>query len=428
MRVTRSFSKTRKEKPSGATTISHELLVRGGFIDQELAGVFTMLPYGWNVLTKIEQIVREAMNKAGGQELLMTNLQAKDHWETTGRWKSIDVLFKVPSQHGREYALSPTAEDVITPIAKERIKSYRDLPLAAYQIQTKFRDEARAKSGIIRGREFRMKDLYSFHADQADLERYYNSMIPVYLQVYKRCGIDAKVVEASGGDFTKQNSIEFMAISDAGEDTIVYCAECTFAQNKEIAKLGEQHPCPDCATQLKTAKAMEIGNIFKLGTKFSEAFGATFVDAQGKQQPIIMASYGIGTTRLVGAIIEVHHDERGMIWPESVAPFGVHLVGINLDNDAVKKACEQLYGSLEQAGVEVLFDDRESASAGEKLSDADLIGIPHRVVISKKTLAGDTVEYKKRSESEPTMLSQAELLKKIIGRGDYAGPRSQRDI
>jgi len=413
MRLSHSFSKTRKEKPSGVTTISHELLVRGGFIEQELAGVFTMLPLGMKVLQKIEAIVREEMNKTGAEELLMTNLQAKEHWETTGRWKTLDVLFKVPSQHKREYALGPTAEDVVTPLAKERIKSYRDLPLAVYQIQTKFRDEPRAKSGIIRGREFRMKDLYSFHASEADLNKYYDSIIPLYLNVFKRCGIDAKVVEASGGDFTKQHSHEFMAISDAGEDTIVYCDSCTFAQNKEIAKEGDQHPCPECSAGLKTAKAIEIGNIFKLGTRFTDAFGVKFIDEKGKQQPVIMASYGIGTTRLVGSIVEVHHDKGGMIWPESVAPFAVHLVGLNLEDAAVKKECEMLEAELTKAGVAVLYDDRESATAGQKLSDADLIGIPWRVVLSKKTVAKSQVELKARSSEKSEFVTKAELLKRL---------------
>lgn len=413
MRLSQSFSRTRKEKPAGATTISHELLVRGGFIEQELAGVFTMLPFGQRVLAKIEAIVREEMNSTGAQELLMTNLQSKEHWETTGRWKTIDVLFKVPSQHGREYALGPTAEDVVTPLAKERIKSYRDLPLAVYQIQTKFRDEPRAKSGIIRGREFRMKDLYSFHASEADLNKFYDAMIPVYQRVYKRCGIDSKVVEASGGDFTNQHSHEFMAVSDAGEDTIVYCESCSFAQNKEIAKQGEQHPCPSCEAKLKTAKAIEIGNIFKLGTRFTDAFGVNFVDDKGKQQQVIMASYGIGTTRLVGAIVEVHHDKGGIIWPDSVAPFAVHLVGLNLEDAAVKKACEQLEADLTKAGIDVLYDDRESAAAGQKLSDADLIGIPHRVVLSKKTLAKNQVELKPRAGDKTEWLSTNDLIAKL---------------
>ncbi|MFO0704852.1 MAG: aminoacyl--tRNA ligase-related protein [Candidatus Andersenbacteria bacterium] len=413
MRLSQSFSRTRKEKPSGAASIGHELLVRGGFIEQELAGVFTMLPFGQRVLQKIEAIVREEMNKTGAQELLMTNLQSKEHWETTGRWKTLDVLFKVPSQHGREYALGPTAEDVVTPLAKERIKSYRDLPVAVYQIQTKFRDEPRAKSGIIRGREFRMKDLYSFHTDEKDLGKFYDAMIPVYLRVFKRCGIDAKVVEASGGDFTKQHSHEFMALSDAGEDTIVYCDSCSFAQNKEIAKAGDQHPCPDCKSKLKTAKAIEIGNIFKLGTRFTEAFGVSFSDESGKKKTPVMASYGLGTTRLVGAVAEVNHDIHGLIWPESVAPFVVHLVGLNLEDDSVKKAADKLYTDLHTAGVAVLYDDRESAAAGQKLSDADLIGSPWRVILSKKTLAKKQVELKARTSDKADLISTAQLVAKL---------------
>lgn len=410
MLYTRAFSHTRKEKPKEAATISHDYLVRGGFIAQEMAGVFIMLPFGQRVLRKIEKIIREEMDAAGGEELLMTNLQAKEHWQTTGRWDSLNILFKVPSRHDREYALGPTAEDIVTPLAKERIKSYRDLPLKVYQIQTKFRDEPRAKSGIIRGREFRMKDLYSFHASETDLNEYYTKMIKVYQKIYKRIGVDAKVVEASGGEFTDKYSHEFMAISEAGEDKIIYCKKCSFAQNVEIAKLKLDDHCPICKGKLAEGKSIEIGNIFKLGTRFSDAFGLNFIDQDGKTKPVTMASYGIGTTRLVGALVELNHDTKGIIWPNRVAPYTAHIVGLNWEDKKVRETALQLHNDLENAGFEVLCDDREEATTGEKLSDADLIGIPARVVISKKTLEHKKFELKMRASKDLKLVPKKQIV------------------
>ena len=358
------------------------------------------------MLRRVDQIIREEMNRIGGQEILMAALHPKRLWEQTGRWESFDALLKVISHYKRWYALGPTHEEVVFPLIKEFVFSYRDLPVFVYQIQTKFRDEPRAKSGVLRGREFGMKDMYSFHASMKDLEDFYEKVKVAYLKIFKRCGLDAKITEASGGDFTKRYSHEFMVLTPAGEDTIVYCSDCTFCQNLEISKLKAGDNCPRCGKGLKEAKAIEVGNIFNLETKFSKDFGVYFMDKRGKRRLVVAGCYGIGDSRLVGTIVEVHHDERGIIWPESVAPYQVHLVTLGGGD----KRGEEVYKKLREKGVEVLWDDREE-SAGVKFADADLIGIPVRLVVSKKT--GKQIEWKRRGEEKTEVVGLDEVFKRL---------------
>ncbi len=408
MRQSKYFLKTSKTKPSEDVSINAILLEQGGFVQKVMAGVYSYLPLGWRVLSKIENIVREEMNNAGGQEVFLPSLHPKENWIATGRWESLDVLFKIKSQHGYEYALGPTHEEIVTPMATNVINSYKDLPLAVYQIQTKFRDEPRAKSGLLRGREFRMKDLYSFHTTSEDLEKYYTeAMIPAYNKVFKRLGLDALLTEASGGTFSKF-SHEYQVETENGEDVIYVCNKCQLAKNKEIYQPGAK--CTNCGgSDFLETKASEVGNIFKLETKYSSSFNLNFTDSDGTSKPVIMGCYGIGTSRLMGVLVEKFNDEKGIVWPEAVAPFKVHLIGLSLDKQEVKAAAESLYQNFLDSGVEVLYDDRE-ASAGSKFADADLIGIPYRVVISAKTVEQGSVEVKMRSSQDSQLVKISELL------------------
>ncbi|MBI3103428.1 hypothetical protein HYZ05_00650 [Candidatus Daviesbacteria bacterium] len=419
MRYSKLFGKTVKIDPKDEVSINAKLLIRGGFIRKEVAGVYNFLPPGLRVLTKIANIVRDEMNKAGGQEILLTALQNKANWQKTGRWNSFDALFKVSSRYEAEYALGPTHEEVLVPLVKQLISSYKDLPLSLYQIQTKFRDEPRAKSGILRGREFLMKDLYSFHTDEEDFESYYEVMRKSYQNVFRRCGLDAIETKAGGGTFSKF-SHEYQVVAEAGEDEIIYCPGGDFSENAQITEVKAGKECDLGHGPLKKAKVIEVGNIFPLKTRFSEAFDLTFKDKNGQDQLVVMGCYGIGISRLMGTIVEVHHDERGIIWPETVAPYQVHLVGLDMEDEKVKEEAERVYKLLQVGdpersrraeGIEVLFDDRKDVSAGAKFADADLIGIPYRVVISKKTQ--EKLEVKKRSEKE-TQFNTLEQLLEIL--------------
>ena len=407
------FDKTIKENPKDEISKNAILLERGGFIYKTMAGVYDYLPLGLRVLEKIRNIIREEMNAIGGQEIQMTTLQPKERWEKTGRWKELgkEIMYQFEDHSGREVGLGSTHEEALAEIALRTIHSYKDLPLFIYQIQTKFRDELRAKSGLLRGREFLMKYLYSVHTDEADLKKFYEEPIDkAYKNVFKRCGLDAIVAEAAGGAFTKEYTHEYQVFTDAGEDTIYYCEKCDFAQNKEIAKVKEGGACPKCGGKVDSAKSIEVGNIFKLGTKYSEPLGLLYFDEKGNRKPVIMGSYGIGLGRLMGAIVEVHNDAKGILWPESVAPFLVHLIELKSDDAKVKGAAEKIYADLQKKGIEVLYDDRSDKTAGEKFADADLLGIPMRLVISEKTFAKESAELKKRSSDRVEMV----LLSKIV--------------
>jgi prolyl-tRNA synthetase len=409
MLYSKLFGKTKKESKKYEAK-NQELLTKAGFIDQVSAGIYTLLPLGKRVIAKIENIIRDEMDNIGAQEIEMPLLHPKIFWEKTNRWQTVDVLFKTKSQFGQEYGLAPTHEEIVTPLVKKILKSGKDLPLALYHITTKFRDEPRPKSGILRGREFGMKDLYSFHKDKDDLQRFYQKVIEAYLKIFNRCGLkEVKITEASGGSFTKKFSHEFNVLTKAGEVDLIYCSSCSFAQNEEIAIKKQDETCPKCQMPLKKGRAIEIGNIFDLEDRFSQAFDLKFIDENGKEKYVVMGCYGIGTTRLIGAIVEVYHDEKGIIWPKEVAPYQIHLIGINLEEENVKLKCYNYYQRLQKEGIEILFDDREKIFAGEKLTDADLVGIPYRLIVSKKT--GDKVEIKKRNESQSKIIYLEEVIK-----------------
>ena len=405
------FYKTTKNKGSDVESVSHDLLTRAGYIDQLMAGVFTLMPLGFMVFKKIEQIIRKHMVAIGGQELLMPTLNPKENWQKTGRWETLDVLFKLKGAGDKEYALSPSHEEVVSPLAKKVVFSYRDLPLYVFHIQTKFRNELRAKSGILRTREFIMKDLYSFHTNQADLDAYYQKVAKAYVAIFKECGI-GKITHqtlASGGSFSKYSD-EFQTLTEAGEDIIYICQKCGVAINKEIK--AENPVCPTCKdSEFLEKKGIEVGNIFKLGTKYSAPFDLKFTDKDAQDKPVLMGCYGIGLGRLLGAIVEASHDDKGIIWPKSVAPFSVHL--ISLQGGKVKPLAQKLYKSLQESGIEVLWDDRENKTAGEKFGDADLLGIPTRIIISEKTLEKGSVEVKERGK-EKVQLVKINQLQKLL--------------
>lgn len=395
------FGKTQRQVPRDETSVNAKLLIRGGFISKEVAGVYNFLPLGLRVLNKIANIVREEMNAAGGQEILLSALQNSQNWQKTARWESFDALFKVKSRYGFDYALGPTHEEVLVPLVKQFVSSYRDLPLYLYQIQVKFRDESRAKAGLLRGREFLMKDLYSFHTDEKDLMMYYEKMKKAYQKVFERMGLSAIETEAAGGTFSKF-SHEYQVICADGEDEIVYCPGGDYAQNVEIATARDGQPCRLGHGPLKKVKTIEVGNIFLLKDKFSKAFNLNYKDKSGKEHLVMMGCYGIGISRTMGAIVEVFNDKDGIIWSRSVSPFDVHLV--HVEDPGTEVWAKEVYEKLIKAGIDVFWDDREDVSAGEKFADADLIGIPVRLVVSKKVGKGK-VEVKKRDEGKIEILS-----------------------
>lgn len=409
------FAKTLKNVPKDEASTNAQLLIKGGFIHKLGGGIYSYLPLGFRVLKKIENIIREEMNAIGGQELLMPALHPKEIWEETGRWQSADYLYKLKDRQEKEYALGATHEEVITDIARYYISSYKDLPLYLYQIQTKFRDELRPKSGLLRTKEFSMKDLYSFHATEDDRKKYYEIVKKSYLKILKRCGLEAIVAEASGGTFSKVYSHEFQVPTKGGEDVIYFCPNGDFSQNREIAERKSGEKCPKCGAILKEAKTIEVGNIFTLGTKYSAPMKALFTDKDGSKKPVIMSCYGIGPSRVMGAIAEVYHDKNGIIWPEETAPFKIHLVPLESKNEArIEATAEKIYQDLQEKGVEVLYDERKNMTAGEKFADADLIGIPYRLLISEKTIGQDCAEIKKRDEDKIKLIKIQDL-KNYVG-------------
>jgi len=406
MRMSKMGIYPEKAAPKDADTINHRLLVQAGFVRQLMAGVYTYLPFGLRVLRKIEGVVREEMDAIGGEEILMPMLHPAEIWKTSGGWDHIDVLFKLKSRTGKDYALGQSQEEVVTPLMKEFIRSYRDLPRAIYHIQWKFRDELRAKSGILRGREFFMKDMYSFHENQEDFERFYEIAKMAYLKIFSRLGLVSKATEASGGGFSEKISYEFEVLTDAGEANILYCNACEFCVNiDDFTKHKEGDGCPKCGkSELKSAKASEVGNVFDLGRRYTEAFDLSYTDQNGEKKYPIMGCYGIGITRTMGVVVEKFHDDKGIVWPKNIAPFLVHLVDLQQTEEANK-----IYELLKNEDVDILWDDREM-SAGEKFADADLIGCPVRVVVSERSLAGGGVEIKLRNETESKIVAVDELM------------------
>jgi prolyl-tRNA synthetase len=405
MRYSQLFPKTLREAPKDAATINHKYLVQGGFVDQLMAGSWTMLPLGWRVVSKITQIIREEMDALGGQEMQMPLMHPKEVWNETGRWDSAsDVMYQLKDNREREFALSFTHEEIVMDVVRKHLTSYKELPLALYQFSTKFRQELRATSGVLRGREFVMKDMYSVHESEADLQRFYEAVKPAYLAAFKRMGLEARITQASGGVFTDNFTHEFQVATPVGEDVIYYCDNCEYTVNKEVFSGNEGETCSECRQgQIKSTQSVEVGNIFPFGSaKYAEKMGVTFTDRDGNKKLVHFGSYGIGIARAMGVIVEIHHDDRGIIWPESVAPFQVHLIGL--------KDAAEIYNKLKASGIDVLYDDTGRA-AGQMFADADLLGIPVRLVFSEKT--GEKIEWKRRNSKDTQLLNIEEIIKKL---------------
>jgi len=561
MRVSQLLTKTLREVPAEADTISHQLLLRAGMMQQVATGVYAYLPLGWRSLRKLEQIVREEFDRIGGQELMMPALQPQELWEKSGRFEAFGQnLFSITDRRERRMVLGPTHEEVTTELVRRQVRSYRDLPQLLYQIQTKFRDEPRPRGGLLRVREFDMMDLYSFDCDWEALDVSYRKVKQAYQRIYDRCGLPTMVVEADSGAIGGKDSQEFMAITETGEDQVIYCGSCKYAANLEKAQsvkpkvphesplpleevstpgmksieevsnflkvpksqtlkavfysadgqivfvairgdlevneiklknalkcaelrlateaevagaglvagsasplglrgiktvaddsvteginfvAGANRPdyhvknvnyprdfkldlmldiasaqpgqgCPKCGQSLAITRGIEVGHIFKLGTMFAEKLGAYFLDQSGGQKPIVMGSYGIGIGRLLATVIERNHDDKGIVWPLSLAPYQVYLCGLGMDRPDVVAASDKLYADLQAKGVEVLFDDR-TESAGVRFNDADLLGMPLRVVVSQRTLKSQSAELKWRSKAESQTLPLEGLAGKITG-------------
>jgi prolyl-tRNA synthetase len=415
MRTTQLFTKTRKDAPADEAAKNAQLLIKAGYIHKEMAGVYVYLPLGLRVLENIKQIIREEMNAIEGQELIMTNLQPRALWEKTTRWDDdvVDVWFKTKLQDKTEIGLAWSHEEPIMGMMQQYISSYKDLPTSVYQFQTKLRNELRAKSGIMRGREFLMKDMYSLHTNPEDLDKYYEMVKQAYLRIYEQLGLgeETYVTFASGGAFTKF-SHEFQTICEAGEDVLYVHRDKNIAVNEEVLEdaIKELGIVKD---ELEKVKSAEVGNIFNFGTEKAEQMDIAYTAEDGSRQPIYLASYGIGVTRVMGVIVEKFADEKGLVWPENVAPFKVIICRLG-DDTEVMAAADKLYSDLQEQGIEALYDDRD-ARPGEKFADADLLGIPHRVVVSQKTIEQGKIEYKKRTSSESELMSQEELFKVLAG-------------
>lgn len=413
MRQSKLFTKTRKEAPADEVAKNAELLIRGGFIHKEMAGVYAFLPLGVRVIEKIKNIIREEMNLIGGQEVYMTTLQPRDIWEKTDRWddEKVDNWFKTKLKSGEELGVGLTHEEPIVDAISNYISSYKDLPFSVYQIQTKFRNELRAKSGILRGREFIMKDMYSFAKTEEEHLAIYEKTAEAYHKIYKRLGIGHITYRtfADGGIFTKKFSDEFQTISSVGEDTIYLDEEKNIAINKEIytdenlEKLGL-----DKAT-LVEKRAIEVGNIFPLESKYTDALNVYYTDEKGEKKSIISGCYGIGVSRTMGVIAEIFSDDNGLIWPESIAPFKAHLLSLG-ESEVVAKEANIIYETLLKENIEVLFDDRSGMSAGEKFADADLLGMPYRAVVSERSIKEGGIELKKRNEEKGKIVTLDELI------------------
>lgn len=412
MRQSALFTKTRREAPSDEVAKNAQLLIRAGFVHKEMAGVYTFLPLGLKTLENIITIIREEMNAIGGQEVFLTALQDPESWQKTGRWNDevVDVWFKTKLKNGGELGLGNTHEEALTALMTDHISSYKDLPRYVYQFQTKFRNETRAKSGIMRAREFIMKDLYSFSKDEAEHQAFYEQAADAYTRIFTRVGIGEKTFKtfASGGSFSKY-SHEFQTVCDAGED-IIYIDDGTgIAINKEVYDDEEVYKTTGINKgNLREAKAIEVGNIFTLSTKFSAPLNLSYTDAQGEKHPVFMGSYGIGPGRLMGTIVELLSDEKGMVWPEAIAPMRFHLVSLANDEDT-KTYADTLYADLTKAGASVLYDDRD-ARAGEKFADSDLIGLPWRIVVGKKGIEANALEIVERKTGAVSSKTREELI------------------
>ncbi len=416
MRQSHLFTKTRKSAPKDEVAKNAQLLIRGGFIHKEMAGVYDFLPLGLRTLNKVVAIIREEMNAIGGIELSLSALQNPESWKKSGRWGSenVDAWFTTELRDKSALGLGFTHEEPLTALMRDHVSSWRDLPTYPYQFQTKFRNEERAKSGLMRTREFIMKDLYSFSKNQQEHESFYEKAAAAYTKIFERIGIGSKTYKtyASGGSFSTY-SHEFQTLCDAGEDTIYMDEATMMAVNKEVYDDADVYTTTGLDKKsLKESKAVEVGNIFTLGTRFSNALGLTYKNDAGESVPVFMGSYGIGPARLMAVVAELLSDEKGLKWPESIAPFAVHLVSLSGSNEEVKKEADRIYDQLVEHGIDVLYDDRD-ARAGEKFADSDLIGIPLRLVVSEKTMSQGGLETVSRSDGTTGFVAESALLEHL---------------
>ena len=415
--LTSNVTRTAREVSQDQTSKNARLLIRAGYISQAAAGVYTLMPLAIRVLARIEQIVREEMLSLGAQEFLAPALQARELWETTGRWESIDVLYQLRSRHGQEYGLAATAEEAIVAAFEKNIRSYRDLPAGLFQISTKFRDEPRARSGLLRGREFRMKDLYSFHLSEAERDLYYEEVCRAYMRIFARCGIGAGTLRtfASGGVFSKFSD-EFQLLHEAGEDTVFVTEDGQTALNKEVADDADalRQLFGSTVPRLREHRAIEIGNTFKLGVRYTDAFGVSVQDSEGARRSVQMCSYGIGTTRVLASIAEVYGDDAGLVWPKALAPYDIHVVVLGGDSQTLEMA-RQVREVCAHERLSALIDERPEIRAGEKFADADLLGIPLRVVIGGRSSQEGSIEVKRRTEQEVSTVSLGQLTGFVAG-------------
>jgi prolyl-tRNA synthetase len=415
MKVTQLLTKTNKNAPADEQAKNAQLLIRAGYIHKEMAGVYSFLPLGLRVLNNVANIVREEMDKIGGQEILMPALQIQERYEATNRWDDevVDNWFKTKLKNGTELGLGFSHEENLSPIVKNYLTSYKELPLAVYQVQTKFRNELRSKSGIMRGREFLMKDMYSYALNQKQHDEFYEKAKQAYVRIFERLGLgdNTFITFASGGSFSKY-SHEFQTLSDAGEDTIYLSRAKNIAINREVLTDEVLQELDLKREDLEEVKAIEVGNIFSLGTKFSTPFDVSVVDEHGEKITTIMGCYGIGISRVMGTIAEMMSDEKGIVWPKEIAPYRVYLAALG-GSDAVEQAANEIYTHLTDAGISVIYDDRKDVSAGGKFADADLLGIPYRVVISEKTIAAQKFEIKERTGEKTDLLSLEDVINTV---------------
>jgi len=406
----KDFIPTIKETPQEAESLSHQLMLRAGLVRMLIAGVYSYLPLGLKVLNNIQRIIREELNSCEACELLLSALQPQELWIKSGRDKDIgDVMIKFVDRKGRNICLGPTHEEVITDLVKNHIASYKQLPLILYQIQTKFRDEIRPRFGLIRACEFIMKDAYSFDAEESGLDKNYKAMYNAYKRIFKRCGLNILTTEADPGVMGGNVSHEFMAPAQDGEDLVLLCPKCKSA--KPLKETSDQS-CPKCNVTLEKINTIEVGHIFKLGTKYSLVLGANFIDAKGQQKPIIMGCYGIGVSRLVSAIIAQNHDKDGIVWPKEISPYQVVILPLDTTDRKIMGKAVEVYKELEQGGIEVLFDDRDER-AGVKFKDADLLGISLQIIIGRESLKKNTLELKIRRNQKKIIKTKTVILEEI---------------
>lgn len=406
------FGRARKEAPSDAESASHKLLTRAGYIDQLGSGVFSLLPLGWRVYSRVADIIRDEMNKLGAQELSMPALQPSSLWAESGRLDKMDPpLFRVRDRHNKELVLASTHEEAVTDLARKNITSYKDLPLSVYQIQTKFRNEVRATGGLLRVREFSMKDLYSFHRTAEDLNTFYEAVTQAYLNIFTRCGLKAHIAAASSGTIGGAVSHEFQVEATTGEDKVAVCTQCNKAFNLEVFDASK--PCPKCGGSIEIKSCVESGHTFQLGTKYSEVMHAYYTDTDGSQKPLVMGCYGIGLGRLMATIAETHHDDRGLQWPVSVSPYQFHVLALQ---ETVRAEAEKLSQALCRIG-DVLLDDR-LVSPGQKLAEADLLGISTRIIVSEKNQEQNVIEVTNRLTRATNKMASSDFVKEASV-GDY---------